>query len=131
MFGTMIVGYLTDNLRIKKMKAYILIAMMIVSFNSSAADIGKDKYMHVVATTAISTAFKFYGYSETESFWGGVIAGATKEAASYVFLNVKPDLGDMVANTIGAYIGSKSNFEFTIVRTPFETRKQISYTWIF
>ena len=115
----------------KKMKVYILIAMMIVSFNSSAADIGKDKYMHVVATTAISTAFKFYGYSETEAFWGGVIVGAAKETASYVFLDVKPDLGDMAANTIGAYIGSKSNFKFTVVRTPFETRKLISYTWEF
>lgn len=110
------------------MKVYILIAMMIVSFNSSAADIGKDKYMHVVATTAISAAFKFYGYSETESFWGGVIAGATKEAASYVFLNVKPDLGDMVANTIGAYIGSKSNFTFGIVNNEFETIYKSSYT---
>ncbi len=124
-------GYLTDNLRMKKMKVYILIAMMIVSFNSSATYIGKDKYMHVVATTAISTAFKFYGYSETEAFWGGVIVGAVKETASYVFLDVKPDLGDMAANTIGAYIGSKSNFTFTVVRTPFETRKLISYTWKF
>ena len=115
----------------KKMKVYILIAMMIVSFNSSAADIGKDKYMHVVATTAISTAFKFYGYSETEAFWGGVIVGAAKETASYVFLDVKPEVGDMVANAIGAYIGSKSNFTFEIIENEFETIYKSNYTWKF
>ncbi len=124
-------GYLTDNLRMKKMKVYILIAMMIVSFNSSAADIGKDKYMHAVASTAISATFKAMNYSEQQAFWYTLGIGLSKEVYDKYSGKGNAEIGDMVANTIGAYIGSKSNFKFTVVRTPFETKKLISYTWKF
>jgi len=96
----------------------ITFILLAITFSSNAGVIRKDKYMHLAATTAISAALKFNGYSE-------------KEAYDKFSGKGNAEVGDMVANAIGAYIGSKSNFTLEVARDQFETIKAINYTWSF
>ena len=109
----------------------ITFILLAITFSSNAGVIRKDKYMHLAATTAISAALKFNGYSEKKAFWLALGVGLGKEAYDKFSGKGNAEAGDMVANAIGAYIGSKSNFTLEVARNQFETIKAINYTWSF
>ncbi len=113
-------------MKLNKVKCTALM-LLSIAFNSNAGEIGKDKYMHLAATAAISATLKFSGYSEKEAFWYTLSVGLSKEAYDKFSGKGNAEVGDMVANAIGAYIGSKSNFTFEVVKNQFETINTINY----
>jgi len=109
------------------MKVYILIAMMIVSFNSSAVD--HDDLIMFTGATFLSKILVDNGYSKGKAFSACLVAGVASEYAWKVAFNIKPSVKDLWPNLPGCYLGS--SFKFNITRVNGVTIKQISYTWKF
>jgi len=94
------------------MKKIIIVAMLLIGFNSSA-QIQQDKVLHFNAGAIITSGVNLYVYNDTKSIGSafvfgagaGLIAGAGKEGFDYM-TGGDVSLGDFVVTGLGVIASS-------------------------
>lgn len=84
------------------MKYLIIIVMALLSFKSNALE--KDKVLHLVSSSVISSAIFIVTESKSKAFYGCMVVGAAKEVYDYYDYG-EFSKGDLLADAIGCYAG--------------------------
>ena len=98
--------------------------MMIVSFNSSAAD--HDDVIMFTGSVFLSKIFVDNGYSKKKAFYTCLATSAAVEYSWKVAFNIKPDIRDVLPSIPGCYFGSRLKVKVDLHKTIF-----VSYKWTF